>query len=753
MFINFHCKRAYVFSLTALIVAVLLFAYLNSEFNDPKYLSNQERIDIRISQLDKEFLFVKESVIPQAVRFSTYYATKEFLNITLSNETFKNSLNNSHSNVQNVILNLAINGSFNNEFKPSMENRTVEYLMSYYEDFFEDSLISNFTYSINNGRVYEKTPLYISVQMEIDLLLRAEELDLEISDTKTVDVSFSVEEFRDPYLALNINDSTAEELALERSSPTYGGEWTWELFNDTYENGYVTTFVFPEYKYTLGTSFLRSFTNSTQRGLYKDIISFLSFQYEQDSTPYDTNNFNYSHLMYTDTLFIATFDNTSSSIDETNYGHSLFPSPTNCNVSGVSGNACEITTPTEIVDLSISPNSSAISFWINYSGSGIIFNSSSLDIETNSTKQSLTIRGERDSLSDFVINNVSLTPNRWNNIIIHARDNSLDFLINAEKRYSQYIEGSFESFENITLSNAEFDEITIINRSISNTEISRLTNERESQFLEYKNSLHTTGLGLYGYEEIDLSLSHVLNKSFNEFGVEFWYRASEIDSSFRVLRLENSTTSDFFEINLNSTNVEISSNSFNQISSNFDFDNNEYRQILIQLTNSNMLEVYVNTQLIMNVSFTDTIANYSHATLLDNSSKLQGVFDEFVLYNTSFFKNEIEEHYFNFESVVGGCCNYFKIYNENTHGVPVPDNNSISSPMVTNWDKFNLTLVTTRQKNSSFPSSASWYEKYVDPCIIYVYNLNNYVNTSDSDGVKPGDIGFTCQELIKEGIY
>lgn len=746
-------KKGYVFSVTALIIAVLLFAFLNSRFYDPNYSLNQEQIDNRINQLDREFLYVKDSVLPQVVRFSHYYATQEFLNITANNESIRNSLNYSHINIQNSIMVLAINGTFNNTPNSAMQNRTVEYLMSSYEDFFEDFLISNFTYEIKNGRVYEKTPLFVSVQMEVDVRLEAKELDVEIFDTKIVDVSFSVENFIDPNIAFNINTSSAEKLLLERNSPTYGGDWTWDLFNDTFDKGYVTTFVFPEYKYTLGTSFLRAFTNSTQRGLYRDILSFLSFQHNQNSTPYDTKNFNITHNLYAHTLFLASFNNVSSRVDETSYNYPfIINSPNNCTISGVSGRGCNITTPIGISGLRVDGNESMISFWINYTNPGVIFNSSTLSLEVDPTTQSLNIMGKRNGTSDFIITNVSLNPNRWNNILIHATPfNNLEFLVNSEIRYNQFIEGSFQTFKNISFSNAQFDEIVVLNRSVSSSEISKINRERNALFLDYIDSLHTSGLNLFGGEEVILNLSNRLNTSYNEFGIEFWFRAQSINSPFRILNLENST--DFFEIYLNSTNIEINSTLFNRITPSFELDNNEYRHVLIQLTNANELQVYVNTQLILNETFTGSIGDYANATLLDRNSQMVGVFDEFVLYNTSFSQKEIEEHYFNFESVVGGCCNYFKLYNEANHGISLPDNNSIASPIVNSWDIYNITLVRADQKNSSFPTSAPWYGQYVDACIIYVYNLDNYADTSTSANVKPGDIGFTCPDLIENGVY
>lgn len=745
-------KKGYVFSVTALIVGILLFAYLGSEFNSSNYEQTQEQINTRISQLDNEFLFVKESVLPQLVRYSSYYATEEFLDIISTDSLALSSMRGSHVNIQNSILELAINGTFDGTSRSAMDNKTINYLITSYEDFFNDFLLSNLTYSIEGARVYEKTPLQLAIEMEIDLNLEVQELDLEFSDTKFVDVSYSVEEFRDPNIALNINQSSAEILALERSGSTYGGEWTWDLFNETYENGYVTTFVYPEFKYTIGTSFLNSIANISHEGPYKNILSFLSFQYDKDSTPYDTKNFNTSHNLFTDTVFLATFDNVSSKIDETAYGRSLV-TPLSCdNISGVNGKACNISTSVQISSLSLNSNSTMISFWVNYSSSGIIFNSSTLELEVDSSTRGLNISGKRNSMPDFSIDNINLTPNRWNNIIIHARENQgLEFLINSEIRYNQIIDGEFDTFEDISLSNAQFDEIVILNRSASNQEIAQLNQQRKALYLEYIDSLHTSGLSLYGGEKVDLNLSQKLNNSFNEFAAEFWFRAEEIDSPFNLLRLQNSSNSNYFQIELESTRINVSSNSFNNISSPVILDNNKYRHLLVQLKDSGYLEVYVNTQLVMNTTYTENIGNYDVATLLDENSQIVGLIDEFVLHNTSFSQREIEQHYFNFESSVGGCCNYFKMYNEDTHGFLVPDNNSISASLIPRWGEYNITLVSMTQKNLSLPSSANWYSQYVDACQILVYNLDNYVDTSND--IKVGEIGFNCRELIEEGVY
>lgn len=741
-----------------------MFAYLSSQFYSPRYLEFQEQTNIRISQLDREFIFVRDSIVPQVVRFSTYHATHEFINLLLEDETLRNSLNNSHRNIQNSIFELAINGSYQGINRPAMENRTIPHLLDFYVDFFNTSMVSDLEYTIINGRVFEQTPLQLSIQTEINLSLQARELDFNLFDQTLVKTSFSIEGIRDPKIGLHVNNATAEPIRRERTASSYTGEddWSWNLFNETFEEGLVTIFTYPEFRYTVGTSFLRSITNSTTRGLISDMLAFLSFQYERDATPYDTRNFNTTHTLYGPTLFLASFDNISSRVDETSYNFNLNLTGVDCTVPGVSNNSCNLNNQLrEIENLELQGENATISLWVNYQNSGVIFNSSSLRLEVDNVTETLQVFGTKTQTpTSFEINNIRLRPNVWNNIIVHANSqNEIDVFINAELRYAQVISGGFEPITNIEIGNALFDEIKFINRSVSQRELSRIVSQRRATFLEYQESLYDYGLVLTGAERVDLNLSHVLNRTFDEFTVEFWIQIEELHGDLTILELSNSSLNRDFSISLNQSNVFIDASNGGipqqEVSSPVRLDDNRYKHVLVQIDSNNRITIHVNTQLLLNESFTVPIGNYSQSILFPNSHthQVRGILDEFVMYSTSFDEFEIHEHYYNFQSRVGGCCNYFKMFNPMTHGVTIPDTpfpNPISTVFVNIWGQNNISLEKIGQRNSSFPSSANWHNFSIDACQIFVYNTQSYVGLLDAHA---GETGRTCRELIEAGIY
>ncbi|MCH8520084.1 MAG: LamG domain-containing protein [Nanoarchaeota archaeon] len=771
IFNNLHkfnvTKKGYVFSILAIIIGVLAYAFFSAQLFTPNYLEIQDQIDTRIFQLDREFTFFKESILQQITRYSLYYATVEFYNIILEDEIIRASFENDYENFQNTIFTLAINGSFDGAPVIGMENKTIPYLISFYEDFFNNSLLADFEYELIGGRIYEITPLYIKADVEYNLSLTSRELDLEIYDSTLIRPSFSVEGLRDPQIALYVNNETAELLTQEKESPIFQGNWTLQLFNETFSRGYVTTFEFPEFRYTLGTSFIRSILNSTNRGLYSDILSFLSFEYDRSAQPYDTANYNYTHSLYGSTVFLASFSNISQRIDETSYGFNVDLSDPgiDCTIIGINGNGCEINSLVEIENLEISGSDFMMSFWINYdgldTGTQNLIETSEFIITLNKDLRQLQFEGALETSENFQRNNISFNPNRWSNLIVRTTsDGRILLLVNGEIRYSNTIEGSFNSISNIQFGNAQFDEIVIINRSVSNAEVSRIVSQRSSLFLEYSQSLHNYGFYVFNNSEyIDLNLSHKLNGSFNEFAVEFWVRFDNMGGNGgNLIFMENILGNEFLGVNISSNQLDFygidrGSSPFNiQTGLSDNFMDNRYKHIVIQKRNSGDVEIYLNSNLIRNQTnaISNNLGGFDNARLFGENSNFYGVLDEFVTYNRVFSQSEINSHYYNFKSEVGGCCNYFKLYNENTHGVNPDIRNALPTIFVSDIDNYNSYDIILTQRNATSQIDGQWEEELFDACQVYIYNMEKYSNIQN---VVPGTIGSRCYNLIAQGIY
>ncbi|MFT4244885.1 MAG: LamG-like jellyroll fold domain-containing protein [Candidatus Woesearchaeota archaeon] len=762
-----NSKKGYVFSIIAIVLGVLLYAFFSAQLNTPNYLEIQDQIDTRIFQLDREFTFFKSSVIQSITRFSLYHATFEFYSILLQDQTIRDSFNKDYENFQNAILTLAIDGTFDGTPVTGMENKTIPHLISYYENFFNSSLFAELEYEILSGRIYEITPLHIISDIEFEISVSSRELDFEIFDRFTVRPSFTVEGFKDPQIALYVDNESAGVLTQERESPVFQGNWTLDLFNDTFRNEYVTTFEFPEFRYTLGTSFIRSILNSTNRGIYRDILSFLSFEYSMNANPYDTANYNYSHNLFGSTVFLNSFDNISQNLDQTSYNFNFnLPVGSDCFVQGISGDSCILNELAKVDDLILDRSQFTMSFWINYSssqtGSHTLINTSEFSIILDKDEEVLQFQGTLEDGTIFSRNNIVFRSNRWNNLLIGtSQSQGIQLLINSELRYVNPILKKFNLISNIEFGNAHFDEIVFINRTISNREISRLISQRKALFLEYSPSLFNDGLFVYNLGEyIELNLSHRIDDSFSEFAVEFWFRFdNENGNGGDLLILDTSTGSEEFIVGVSSNQISISGesilgNSFSHSSDGtHNFLDNRYKHVVVQKLSSGALQVYLNSNLILDLpvnSINGSLGNFNKARIFGVDSEFYGVIDEFVIYNRTFQEFEIKSHFYNFKSEVGGCCNYFKLFNEDIHGPVSGVRNGLPTIFVSDIEKYNSYDIVLTQRNASEEINGAWEGELFDACQVYVYNMEQYSNVQL---VIPGTIGSRCFDLIRLGIY
>ena len=771
--IFFKSKKGYVFSILAIFVGIVIYTFFQVQFESTNYLDRQESIDSRIFQLDREYTFFKNSILPQLVRYSVFSSTNEFYNELLGDEILRASFNKDYSNFQAALTSITLSGQINQDLTgivdpiilDNMENKTLPYLIEFYELFFNNSLQANLTYEVIALRVYETIPMYITIDLEINLSLNSKELDFEIYDNNyLVRTSFSVEGLKDPQVALYGNNITAEPLRLEKDSPIYEGNWTPELFNATFNEGLVTTFEYPEFRYSLGTSFIRSLLNSTNRGVYGNILSFLSFEYNMNATPYDTANFNNTHTMYGTTIFLSSFDNISNIVDESSYNSQFSVS---CNdVIGVSGRGCGTDNQgLNLTDLSLDGSDFGISIWFNYSsnlvGEKILVETEDFNVTLNPQTQTLVFQGATDQFL-FSRDNISFRANRWNNLIItpSSRDEIL-LLINSEIRYFNPIRGHFPTIESIRIGDEgiEIDEVVIINKTLSGREISNFVTQRRASFIEYQESLYNYGFNFFNKSEfIDLNLTNRLNQTFDELTFEFWYRFREESQGGQLLFFENSTTGNFFELNLTQDSIslrgEIGGDIFlSQTPPLSNVFNQRYTHLLVQINSSRGVEIFLNSQSIFleNSIFSGDLGNYGTARISSPNSFFIGVLDEFVIYNSNLLSHEINANFYNFKSEVGGCCNYFKMYNENTHQLANPFiRNALPTIFLSdieNYDSLNI-ILTNRTRDP--PSDDPWENSLFDACQVYIYNMEQF---SRPNSVVSGDIGSRCFDLIRAGIY
>lgn len=151
-----NSKKGYVFSILAIFIGILMYTFFQVQLQSTNYLDRQESIDSRVFQLDREYTFFRNSILPQLVRYSVFSSTNEFYDLLIGNEILRASFDKDYSNFQSSLVSATVFGQISQNIEgfessivlDGMENKTLPYLIEFYEDFFNNSLQADLTYEI-----------------------------------------------------------------------------------------------------------------------------------------------------------------------------------------------------------------------------------------------------------------------------------------------------------------------------------------------------------------------------------------------------------------------------------------------------------------------------------------------------------------------------------------------------------------------------------------------------------------------------
>lgn len=808
-------KKGFVFVFLAFFFAIIIFALAYLNLFEGDYTKDNFFTNARISSIDQEMKYFKNTYIKSAVAFSLYNTIDALMNYTRDDINYQ-KINQNYSKFNELIIEGMMNGTFDGEIQSQLinhPNKTLSYFIDIYQKNFNEAHSANFTFEILNINVYEEMPYYVSIKIFANYSVETYDNISSWHSEEVIDASVPIYGLDDPLF-----DRYADEkVPLYSSEYTfYADNWTIDVFETLLNESYTTIYFDKDYKYSIGGSFLNNFLNYSGKS-YKDVIGFWSFDYDvEENKVYDTANYNNvkNSNFFGNTRLALDFHDESIFgdviKDRTPYQNNVSIIGTTCGdgVVGIRNNGCNFDGTGDYLlvensnKLDISKEFS-ISLWLkpnflnqNYVNSTLVrmskgdFSSVGLKdgfalLYNNITNQISFSIGNTTDYTSVLSSNLSKSSS-WMNIVAVYDLNELriyqnGFLIGKtdtnikEIKYMTdnlsiggWHEGSNGHF------NGFLDEINVFSKALSLNDIFKIYQAKEIFYVDYIDSFQGKGVvldGLDDYIEIEQNMSF---DTLSSFAVEFWIKTSETmnyenDTIFSIYHSGNDYLLDFVMINNSKylfSSYHKGLTSKQELFLNYNFTPNKYYHIVNQYDGNNK-QIYVNGNLLADVSVTDDLVSSNNNIIIGAKNKsdnildnFRGLIDEVKMYKRSLSATDIRSNYHNFASVAKGCCNYLLLVDPHKFGYNQSSFHNLTSYSTTlfydYYNKgvnYNITLWNISTLTSNEPST-HYYNLLLDQCVVHAYQILSYQNDSiDIEFPHEGEDGASCSNLIKLGIY
>ncbi len=785
-------KKGFAFSLFAFFLVFVIYGFGSLYFFEGDYGKMSSFNEARILYINNEISYFKDVYIKNVFSFSTYN-TLESLILYSSN----NSIDKDYKKFNDLMKEGLINGSFNSDFQTSMDNKTIVYFIDTFKDNFEENYRGNFNYQIENINVFDSDSYYISVQVGVIYNITTDD---NISSWNIKDefiVTVPVFDLTDPEFIIQDNQNYTLRPAEYYKS---GSNWSLELLNETISETFSSIYVEPNYKYSIGTSFVNRLLNFSQSS-YKDVSVFLSFDYdEEEKGVYDSSlNFNLSKH-FGNTRLLMNFDNESledfSSYENDGVDNGVSLENSDC----VSGSCYTFNGVSSYIDLGASSDyefdteSFSVVTWFKTDNlnleEGIIGS-----YENDGSGKPFFILGVVDgklqgqigeaALGDLEKGGIVISQDYVNNSFWHQ-----GVLVREGNLLELYVDGilsdifsaelvSFDStMDNIYLGSqgkegnyfkGNIDEVGIYSKALTSEEISDMYLEKKVKFVDYKDSLYEKSIKFDGIDDyVQTNINSQLDLQNSNFTIELWLkRISNISNSEFILGSFDNFNKQEFSLNFEDGKFKFSllntlDNFFN-VSSISQIENDKWTYIALTYnTTSDEISIFYNGVLENKTSFSGSVEDLDSNIFLgghqNSSSNFSGYIDEFKVYNRLLTKDEIIINYYNYDSSSKGCCNYINLINPNKMGynsLTYNDDISYSSKLFYDYykrgeDFKNISLVSFDNITSD-TISENYYNLKLDFCLMNAYNVYDYVD--DLIIFEGENDTNSCSSLIRKGIY
>lgn len=788
-------KSAFAFSLFAFFIVFLIYGFGSLYFFEGDYSQNTNFNKARILFINNEITYFKDVYLKNVLAYSLYSTLDSLLNYTSTNYT----LNKNYDKLNELIKEGLVNGSFENINQVDLQNKTIDSFIQIFQQNFNDNYRGTFDYQLIKLNIFEKDSYYVTLQVVMQYNVTTKDNISEWKVTDEFEVSVPIYELTDPEFLLQDN-----LVYTIRPAEYYkaNSNWTLQTLNETLTETYSSVYFEPNYKYSIGTSFINRLLNYSQSS-YDEVLGFWSFDYDKEELGiYDSSLNNQLGKHYGNTRLLLNFDNSSTqdlsayNNNVTNFGASI---SNNCisekcySFNGID-NYIKIQNSPKLNELGDGIKSYSISFWTKVNS---ISNSANFIGKLTTTispypfychlASDIMLSGNdlrchiRDELGNTleVISNEPINDSKYHNYVFVVKEGKgLELYMDGSLVGETYVQinGNYSNIEDIQIgarNNNNFidgliDEVAIYSKALSANEIASSYISKKADFIDYQDSLYGQGIefdGVDDYAQIDANMDFV-NRNFS---IEIWFnRYSNISTSDFLIGKKNSSQSEWY-LDFNNDKIRFNlANNTNQITSLesvYSLPNNDWNYVVITYnTSSSDIKLYVNSIAENLKKFKGTTTNTQFnitlgSDLKDIGNKFNGIIDEVKIYNKTLTNNEIKMNYYNYASNSKGCCNYLNLINPNKMGYnisPKYDNNiSYSSKLFYDYYKRgfefkNISLVRLQNLTSNI-TTKSYYNLNMDFCLMNAYNIFDYAGVPIViDGENKTN---SCQELIRLGVY
>jgi hypothetical protein len=719
-------KKSIIFTIMALMIFFVIFLYSNYSLQSTNYSQNDEFEKIRTQNINDEYKYFKEVLLKDYVLISTYFS---LYNLSTNSEFYKEA--KSMLKFNQIVKDLSVIGNY----KTLTNKHNLTFYLKQYKKNFDETHNLNFTYNLLSYRIYEKTPYFLTIEVDMKLSIKTNDNLTSWNSIERQTYDLNIFDLYEPvfYQNLRKNIPIKSELVLSDFN------WSLKTFkNSILEKTNPYVYLEPNYLTTIGNSYLGGIINQSYK-IFEKVNFDFNFDYDiEKNKRFDNSLKNTSSKFYGSTIIYENFEDK----DLTDYDVSISKILTTQN--------CYYKNCSKQISLTFSnikkelENDFTISFWINLTKdtNKKILESDLFNLETNN------LNNLNFSFENNLIYQKEIKNNSWQFITLkYEKLNQTYFNIKIFSNTNLIFNNIFlntKKTQNLTyleFSNSVFDEIGVYKRALSDFEILEIFNNRDKHLINYKKDEFKNSIKLFKNENFEI----IKNLDFsNDFTFSFWFKPTGLIDN-NIVNFSNN-----FNLKLKN-NVLISTISNNIFKQNINIDKNWYFYLLTFDKSSNLFQIYLNSKLVQSSNIIiGPISNISFNNFL-------GQIDEIKFKNLFSTKEKIENLFYNYNSFGKGCCNYVYLVNPNKFSfnkISYKNKNiSYSSNLFFKYLKDgilpNVALIKFKNLTST-TTTKNYYNFKLDFCMAELFNIASF---DTYEIINPVLNTKTCKGLIENGIY
>ena len=717
-------KKSLVFSIISIIISTFLLIFLDSYFFESSFSEKSLYENQRVNSIDSEFKYLKNSLIDEYLTKATFRSFEYiFLNNTILNDI---KTNNNFEYLNEIVKNLTLTGTYKTNRILYLNQSNFNYSFNEYKKSFEENFHLNFEYKIIDYYIEESNPYflksYIIINYTIDTFDNVS--DWSIVEEKQYDVS--ILGLYDPLFFENGFNITLKTL-LSRPE-----DYTWNIEDfkeDILNNTHMYSYYEPNYKYTIGNSFINSLLGKKITS-YDNVVFNANFDFDYTNGKqkvFDNSQNNNPIKIYSDVLLYLNFDETNENLMEHNI---------TINDLVITNQNCYILNCTEKMEIDLENKELeefTLMFKFTNSSNEKILQSNIINITHNNSLIEL------DLIDDSKVS-ISYEENKMNFLSIKYRQDEVRIFLNSELIFSSFKRRNAKLIDKILFDNSFFDDIVLNSVSLENSQI--LNSYRDRKFLIPNYILDKYNYAFNFKKDHNLSSDLNYNLKDEEYSFLFLIRPEDFVNN-NIIDFYDSSGNSFFNVNIKNYMLNISGLDPIQIVPSFWY-------LILLNKEGNSYGVYLNSKKIGALNINSILEKI----VIENYT---GLFDEIKFRNKSLEDWHIEDTYYNFNSIEKGCCNYVLLVNSNKFGfnkTKYSDNISYDSLMffdyVNKGTVPNISLYTDISGLTQSDTIKHYYNFKLNYCIGELFTI---ATTLILD-VYPGEINTSsCYDLVKKGFY